>query len=513
MSTENITQPEFDQDVQLEIMTALAFIQLKWRISPLPFPDPPTTTSNERQMLYILNWIASFFVRDPKGDCVASALSVEDHKITLYLAANRGRPQDEDIQNGNKLISTLRQAFHEPKPKTAQRLLFDSAISITYRRFFHKIDMIKDIRFRSRNDGPIPVGLLIEMFETLVTKWAKAGGVEGNQKFIHFVRSTLKLTTYESGGEGEGANALKALFEYFVKSIKPQADLDPPTIRTRAWASCQIAMQLVFSDFFSRVVPIDAQGLRRRLWRVARYWIDAGSVATSGTKWIKKVLGNNELTEGGDCFTVVWVGAVPGTLPENHGRKYFLNDCPVDHFKRLLEEFGFEETSQIKQQSFMTNLGALWPKPKEGNPPTITPFLHCELQIISYLDQHNITAHMNLIGVSKLMCWACDIYVKEINKCRMVDGKKPYVLSGTSGKAHEAWLIPPGEPGDVVADIIRVALKVAISNMATMYGHRRIHSGGSDSSTGSRESPYQIDDPESSEEDEWSEYRDMNNIA
>ncbi|KAF8805403.1 hypothetical protein BYT27DRAFT_7258511 [Phlegmacium glaucopus] len=76
-------------DDQLEIMTALALIQLKWRISLLPVWDPPTITS-ERRSLYILNWIASFFVRDPKGDCITSALSVEDRKITLYIAANRG---------------------------------------------------------------------------------------------------------------------------------------------------------------------------------------------------------------------------------------------------------------------------------------------------------------------------------------------------------------------------------------------------------------------------------------
>jgi OTT_1508-like deaminase len=48
---------------------------------------------------------------------------------------------------------------------------------------------------------------------------------------------------------------------------------------------------------------------------------------------------------------------------------------------------------------------------------------------------------MNLIGVSKLMCWACYVYVKEINKRREDDCKKPYVLSGTSGKVHHEWLI------------------------------------------------------------------------
>jgi len=30
----------------------------------------------------------------------------------------------------------------------------------------------------------------------------------------------------------------------------------------------------------------------------------------------------------------------------------------------------------------MTNLGNLWPKPPKGT----TPYFHCELQLISYLD-------------------------------------------------------------------------------------------------------------------------------
>ena len=100
--------------------------------------------------------------------------------------------------------------------------------------------------------------------------------------------------------------------------------------------------------------------------------------------------------------------------------------------------------------------------------PDFVPFLHCELQLISYLDRHNITAHMNLIGVSKLMCWACNTYVKEVNKRRENDRKEPYMLSGTSGK------IPPGELRDVVVKVCN-----ALRDPTEILGHQRIHSGGS----------------------------------
>lgn len=129
------------------------------------------------------------------GDCVAPALSVEDHKITLYLAANRGRPKKEDEENGNKLISTLRQVFHDPGSESATRLLFNSAISITYRKFYRKLDMIKEIRFPIRKDDPTPAVAPIEMFEKLVTRWAEANGVEQNQKLIHFVQIMPGLAT------------------------------------------------------------------------------------------------------------------------------------------------------------------------------------------------------------------------------------------------------------------------------------------------------------------------------
>ena len=484
-------------------MTSLAFIQLKRKISPLPPPDPPNVTSNERQMLSILNWIASFFVRNPIGDCVASALSVDGHKIILYLAANRGRPEEVDVQNGQKLVSALRQAFHDPQ--SATRLLFNSAISITYRRLYRKLDMIKDMRFPLRKIESTPVVPPIEMFEKLVTKWAQADGVEQNQQLIVFNRRIIEgPATYESGGEG--INSLKATFKFFIEEIDSRRGLSDLQQKDRflevAWtAFCRAAISLLFSDFFTRVVSDDIKAaqiflqdeldwlrkLRRRLWRIARYRTDAKSVATTGIKWIRRILGD-EFTEDGDCFKVVWVGLDSDTLPKNHGMKYEIKGRPQDHFNKLLEEYRFELSPGRNEQTFATDLGNLWPKPKPNSTPSFTPFLHCELQLIGYLDRHNVTVHMNLIGVSKLMCWACSAYVKEVNNRReLEDGlKKPYVLSGTSGKAHHAWLIPPGEEHrDVVVKIVSDALKDAISSLAHKLGHQRIHSGGSDSSTGS----------------------------
>ncbi|KAF8799142.1 hypothetical protein BYT27DRAFT_7218001 [Phlegmacium glaucopus] len=86
-----------------------------------------------------------------------------------------------------------------------------------------------------------------------------------------------------------------------------------------------------------------------------------------------------------------------------------------NNFKRLLGEFGLQELRQNKQHSFKMELGKLWPKLKQDENrdiyPTKTPSLHCEL---------HITAYLNLIGISKLMCWACNAYVEEVNNHRHV---------------------------------------------------------------------------------------------
>ena len=133
--------------------------------------------------------------------------------------------------------------------------------------------------------------------------------------------------------------------------------------------------------------------------RIVRYRTDAQLVAT-GIKWIRRILGDNGFTDGGDRFKIVWVGLDPDTLPENHAKKYEIKERPGDPCEALLKDFGYNST-QKNDSDFMAALEkSLWP----NNLSFFIPFLHCELQLISYLDRHDIEVHMNLIGVSKLMC-------------------------------------------------------------------------------------------------------------
>ena len=386
-------------------MTSLAFIQLKRTIFPsFQVSNPPDSTSNERQILDILNWIALFFVRDPIGDCVASALFVEKHKITLYLAANRGRPDDKDVQNGNKLISVFCQALREPHSHERCKLLLHSALSITYLRFYHKLNMIKNMRFPLRKiDSSTPAVPPIEMFEKLITKWTEANGVEQNQELIKSAHAaTLELGTYEPGEEG--INALKAFFDHFVEKIPSQSDFIDQKKGSFWGGFCLYALLLVNSDFFSRVVPNDVEAaklfnadernwlrkLERRLRCIANYRKNAWLIATTGMKWIRRILGD-EFTEGGDCFRIAWVGLDHDTLPKNHGMKYEIEERPQELFWKSLVHCG---STNKNVQTFMADLKNQWLKPKPNTTPQICSFSsivsYC---VIGYLDRHSISVH------------------------------------------------------------------------------------------------------------------------
>ena len=62
------------------------------------------------------------------------------------------------------------------------------------------------------------------------------------------------------------------------------------------------------------------------------------------------------------------------------------------------------------------------------------------------------------------MLGACNAYVNEVNNRRKND--HTYVLSGTSGKARHAWLIPGVELESVVVNFVSDALSEAISGLA-----------------------------------------------
>ena len=77
---------------------------------------------NRSEFLSILNWIALCFVRETKGDVVATALSSDEASgITLYIALNRGKPTEEDLQNADAFKCSLQDALQVNNPVEAAK--------------------------------------------------------------------------------------------------------------------------------------------------------------------------------------------------------------------------------------------------------------------------------------------------------------------------------------------------------------------------------------------------------
>ena len=119
-------------------------------------------------------------------------------------------------------------------------------------------------------------------------------------------------------------------------------------------------------------------------------------------------------------------------------------------------------------------------------PEVVHPRFHCEIQLITYLLRQKITVYNNFVGVSKLMCVACEAYVNATNQ--ESEGTERWKLTGSSKKAHYAWLIPPNALGQKAVRSIEEEFDRAVSNLfeKLMGPYPKIKSGGSDSSTGLR---------------------------
>lgn len=114
---------------------------------------------------------------------------------------------------------------------------------------------------------------------------------------------------------------------------------------------------------------------------------------------------------------IVWVGDELGVLPENHwhGHEVEMNLPPMGFLNKLFDRFGYHTTEGEKtvSENLLEDIERFW-----AFPGSIKPFLHCEIQMIIFLQTNNIRIQDNAIGCSKLMCWACNAYVEKANKKR-----------------------------------------------------------------------------------------------
>jgi hypothetical protein len=449
--------------------------------------------SKESKIFAMLNWIAACFVTEPIGDVAATAVSAEQGQITIYIAANRGRPRHRDRENGETFKQLLRETIGQSDPVLIACQLMKAVSPIIYHRLVRKVDLMTKI-----DKTELPKLLIQDRFDLIVDRWAEGGNMEDG---VGFLSLSAKCGTPSM----DGNQCVKDVFGLIVSaatSTKGGLPADAETCWLRVSSFTLQATTLLESKFFKSFDkpgpenqnPIPDEDfiwilrLRRRLWRIARYLAQSNTFAFSGLPFIRNILGEDgskRFADGGPGVKIVCVGDESGVLPDNYGHEVEMCLPPMEFLNKLFDKFDYtaegEKNIPAIPRETLTDIGKFW-----EIPGSIKPFLHCEIQMILYLQANNIQIQENAIGCSKLMCWACNAYVEKANKERGGKAGKAWLLSGTSEKPHHAWLVPSGVLGDAIVSDIMKGLESLVSWFAVEFGrHRKQLSGGSDSATGS----------------------------
>jgi len=225
--------------------------------------------------------------------------------------------------------------------------------------------------------------------------------------------------------------------------------------------------------------------VRRRLWRVLRYSSGPQKFLIKGKTILTKKIVEAKGNPNSIVFEEpVWVAKDPklNTLFSTSLPTITVNkDTYINWFKTEFTS-KLKETDQTKKAiATITRTRSL----------TWKPSLHCEVTLLTYLYLTNTKIISNAIGVSKLNCYACNVYTTELK----TGGSGSYNMTGTSGKTHHQWLIPSP---DVFSTQAVAGLKAASKSgaekvktectadiRAFLADTGRRNSTGSDSSTGS----------------------------
>lgn len=453
------------QELQHDVMVSLSLMRFKWQRDNYSIPEDRPLKDVVKILLTILNWIASCFVTEPVGEVVATAVSAEEGHITFYIASNRGRPREEDKEQGETFMQLVRYTIGLTDISLITRqLLFIISPSI-YRRFARKVNLILNI--------DAPEVSVQDRFNAIVDRWAEGGNMEDDEHFLSHSKSDF-------AEDIDGNERLKRVFDHIV-STATEYSKDSPTdveiCRSRIADFTVEVAALLHTKFSKSFDNLGGQNgnpihrceqdfiwilrLERRLLRVARYLTGAIVFARIGLPFIRDVLGANgtrTFQHGGPGVEIVWVGEQPGVLPPNHGCDVEMKLPPMTTLDRLFDLYGYEATDAEIPLETMKDIEELW-----SHPGSIKPCLHCELQMILFLQKSNIEVKENAIGNNKLMCYACNKYMEKTWWDR-------WVLSGTSGKPHNGWLVPPSDLGATVASNIKERTGFLVGQLAKKLG-------------------------------------------
>jgi hypothetical protein len=155
-----------------------------------------------------------------------------------------------------------------------------------------------------------------------------------------------------------------------------------------------------------------------------------------------------------------------------------LKETPSSSFDQIWSECGFQN-DQIKTQ-FQDDYIENKLHPYDTNLQLET-CLHSEIRIIDYLIKENIQEIHDQdveIGISKLPCYPCSLYIEELNK---KFNRKFYVGSSTThGKIYPNWMFRKNEEDTIINSVHRQLYVLLTKEIQLLQLRIRKKSGDSD---------------------------------
>jgi hypothetical protein len=228
------------------------------------------------------------------------------------------------------------------------------------------------------------------------------------------------------------------------------------------------------------------------------YYLDKVSAHKRSLNLIRKCLEQHTSEYGETYKNIQWLFIEPiqDTVE--------LKETPSSSFDQIWSKCGFKN-DQIKTKFQADYIGDKF-HPYDTNLKLDT-CLHSEIRIIDHLIKENIQEIHDQdveLGISKLPCYLCSLYIEELNK---KFNRKFYVGSSTHGKIYPNWMFRKNEEDTIKNSVHRqldILLEQAIQKLKSRI---RTKSGDSD------KQDTQTDDDDVSNEFKHRDWNDLTNAS
>lgn len=366
-----------------------------------------STKGNDR-VARILDSIANISVSQPKDEVVAVAVQIRTMDIRLIVASNGTLPSSTtkylgEIWNILKQLSKDYQDSHHRMSK----------LSILPKRPPTK-DLSEDARRRVRNL---------------------------RQKILRFGHQNLRLLVSKHYFSIISINrdvAKEHGLEPMIKHLKIiKSALDLPALADKIWNCVSIILESIRIRFdeFSRSIknientPLIPFPLFRYLSKVVSVSRDINVLMNAAYSNRLRALFHRDF----EIINLNGSGYIPHSLPRSHVRWTQLVENTLRWHNMAARENG-EVMLKLDEIKVKQHVVKMCERPLFCK----TSFVHCELNIVSYILQNSEQGFLDDIGVSKLSCTGCAQFIQAVEH---VSGKR-FKVKGTDQKFDYPWAFP-----------------------------------------------------------------------